>query len=264
MDKSIRSAICEHWPEYLIEFSLLGVFMLSVGFLATVFESPRSLLYLHIPSPGLRIILLAASVSIALSLLIQSPWGKRSGAHMNPAITIAFLRLEKIHPWDALFYVLAQAMGGTLGIALVACAMGGLFADPPVQYAVTVPGPAGEFVAFMAETLISFLLMATILICISSPRLIRFTALAIGVLVDVLIMVEAPLSGTSMNPARTLASAVPGMMWQHIWLYLAGPTLGMLLAAQLHKHSLKKSEYGCAKLLHPINVRCIHCGYLCD
>lgn len=261
---SMKSSLREHWPEYLIEIALLAVFMVSVGVLVTVFEAPRSLLYSLIPNTTLRIVLLATSVSTVLGLLIQSPWGKRSGAHMNPAITIAFLRLEKIHPWDALFYVLAQAMGGTLGIALVAWAMGSPFTDPPVQYAVTVPGPAGEIVAFMAETLISFLLMATILICVSSPRLMRFTALAIGVLVDVLIIIEAPLSGTSMNPARTLASAVPGMMWQHIWVYLAGPPLGMFVAAQLHKHSLKNAEYGCAKLLHPPNVRCIHCGYLCD
>ena len=104
----------------------------------------------------LRIVLLAGSIGLVLSLLIQSPWGKRSGAHMNPAITLAFLRLKKIHPWDALFYVVAQAIGGTLGIALVARFAGRLFTDPPVSYAITVPGSKGEAVAFVAEMLISF------------------------------------------------------------------------------------------------------------
>jgi aquaporin Z len=261
---SVSSALREHWPEYLIEVALLGCFMISIGFLVTVFESPKSLLYLRIPSVALRTGLLAASIGIALSLLIQSPWGKRSGAHMNPAITLAFLRLKRIHPWDAVFYVSAQAIGGTLGVAFVAFVMGDLFTDPPIKYAVTVPGPAGETIAFFAETSISFFLMTTILIFVSSPRLIRFTASAIGALVAILIIIEAPLSGASMNPARTFASAVPGMMWQHVWLYLTGPTLGMLIAAQLHDSVRKNLASGCAKLLHPRDVRCIHCGYLCD
>jgi aquaporin Z len=183
---------------------------------------------------------------------------------MNPAITLAFLRLHKIQPLDALFYVVAQTLGGTLGVVIAALTIGKLFTDPPVHYAATLPGPGGEIVAFIAETSISFLLMAAILFFISTPRLARFTALAIGALVSVLIMIEAPLSGTSMNPARTLASAIPAMMWQHLWLYLAGPTSGMMLAAQVHRIVRKNSASGCAKLLHPRKVRCIHCGYLCD
>jgi aquaporin Z len=261
---SMKASLSEHWPEYLIEISLLGCFMISVGVLVTIFESPRSVLYTRIPSDTLRIVLLATCIGAALSLLIRSPWGKRSGAHMNPAITIAFLRLKKIHPWDALYYVFAQTVGGMLGVVVVAWAMGSSFTDPPVQYAITVPGPTGVAIAFMAETLISFLLMATILVFVSSPQLIRFTPLAIGVLVAVLIVIEAPLSGASMNPARTLASAVPRNMWRHVWLYLAAPTVGMLLATQLHKKTRADEVLGCAKLLHPRNVRCIHCGYLCD
>jgi aquaporin Z len=261
---SMKASLSEHWPEYLIEIWLLGCFMIAVGVLVTIFESPRSLLYMRIPSETMRIVLLAASIGAALGLLIQSPWGKRSGAHMNPAITIAFLRLKKIQHWDALFYVFAQTVGGMLGVVVVAWAMGSSFTDPPVQYAVTVPGPTGVTIAFMAEISISFCLMATILVFVSSPQLIRFTPLAIGVLVAVLIILEAPLSGASMNPARTLASAVPGKMWRHVWLYLAAPTVGMLLAAQLHTKTRTDEVFGCAKLLHSRNVRCIHCGYLCD
>jgi aquaporin Z len=198
-----------------------------------------------------------------LALLIHSPWGKRSGAHINPAVTLAFLRLKKIHPWDALFYVVAQLIGGVLGVMLVAWCVGSLFTDPPVHYAITVPGSAGEAVAFVAEMVISCTLMAMILAFTASPRLIRFTGVAIGALVAFWILVEAPLSGTSMNPARTLASAVPGMMWQHLWIYLVAPTLGMLLAAEIHFNIHSRNVSGCAKLLHPRNVRCIHCGYLC-
>jgi aquaporin Z len=259
----MRSSVAGHWPEYLMEASLLGGFMISVCLLVTAFESPRLPLYFWFPNSNFRTIGLALAIGVTAALLIQSPWGKRSGAHMNPAITIAFLRLKKIHPWDALFYTFAQTIGGTLGVVAVAIVVGPLFTGPPVQYAVTVPGSGGAAVALAAETVISFVLMATILAFNTSPRLVRFTGLAVGCVVAFLIIVEAPLSGTSMNPARTLASAIPGMIWQHVWIYLVGPTLGMLIAAQIHLKVDDGNGSGCAKLLHPRNVRCIHCGYLC-
>lgn len=63
-----------------------------------------------------------------------------------------------------------------------------------------------------------------------------------------------------MNPARSFASAAPGQIWQHFWIYLLAPPLGMLAAAQCHL-ALRGRADGCAKLLHPDNVRCIHCGH---
>lgn len=262
MTRSMRSSLISHWPEYLMEAWALGCFMIAVGSLVTLFEAPGSPLSIALPEGRARVEILAAAIGLVLALLIHSPWGKRSGAHMNPAITIAFLRLKKIHPWDALFYVLAQCAGGTLGIVLVARFAGALFTEPPVQYAETLPGPAGAIVALFAEIAISFLLMSAILIFTASPRLIRFTGTAIGVLVTLLIVAEAPISGASMNPARTLASAVPGGAWHHVWIYLLGPTAGMLLAAQVQLTARRYNPPGCAKLLHPRDVPCIHCGYL--
>jgi aquaporin Z len=258
---SMSSFLREHWPEYAIECCALGCFMIAIGFFVTAFESPASPIYRVIHPSYLRTVLLASCIGLVLALLIHSPWGKRSGAHMNPAITLAFLCLKKVHPWDALFYVVAQTIGATVGVVVVAFVMGSLFTGPPVQYAVTLPGPAGDAVAFAAETAISFALMATVLAFIGSSRLIRFTGLAIGCLVALFIVVEGPLSGTSMNPARTLASALPLTMWHHLWLYLLGPTLGMLLAAQLILYIRRGTPRACAKLLHPHNLRCIHCGY---
>jgi aquaporin Z len=261
MDKSLRSSICEHWPEYLIEAWASSCLMIAVGLFVTAFESPKSLAYTGTTSPGLRTVLLATAVGITLTLLIQSPWGKRSGAHMNPAITVAFLWLRKVHRWDALFYILAQTIGGILGISVVAYLVGSPFTDPPIRYAVTVPGTAGAIVAFIAEILISFVLMSAILAFTASTGLKRFTGIAVGCLVAFLIVIEAPLSGASMNPARSLASAVAGLMWQHLWIYLSGPILGMLVAAEIYNRRRRQNFSGCAKLLHPNNVPCIHCGY---
>ena len=104
----------------------------------------------------------------------------------------------------------AQAVGGLAGVLLAALALGGLLADPAVNYAVTQPGAAGIAAAFGAELAISFLLMTVILVVSNAERLSRFTGFFAGALIAAYITVEAPLSGMSMNPARTLASAVGG------------------------------------------------------
>jgi aquaporin Z len=258
---SIGSALREHWPEYLIEGWALGSFMISVGLFVTIFESPRSFVLAVVPDADLRVALLGIAIGTTAILLIHSAWGKRSGAHMNPAITLAFLRLGKIRTWDAVFFIAAQTLGGTLGVIVAAICLGSVFTDPPVNYAVTVPGWAGAAVAFAAETVISFALMTTILAFTASPTLIRFTGLSVGCLVTVFIILESPLSGASMNPARTLASAAPGMMWQYLWIYLLAPTIGMLAAAEFHAVMCGRDAPGCTKLLQSTAVRCIHCGY---
>jgi aquaporin Z len=260
MVMTVRSALREHWPEYLIEGWALGCFMLSAGLFVTLLESPRSWLVALVPNVLARTALLGLALGGTTIVLIHSPWGRRSGAHMNPAITLAFLRLGKVHHWDALFFILAQAVGGTLGVLTVAMLARSLFTTPPVSYAITEPGPMGIAAAFVAEALISFLLMAAILVFTSSTRMIRYTGLAVGGLVAFFVTVELPLSGTSMNPARTLASALPGMLWQHYWIYLFAPTLGMLAAAQLHRYIQGDTVPGCAKMLHSNGIRCIHCG----
>ena len=254
-------ALRRHWPEYLIEGWALGTFMVSAGIVATLLGAPASPLQRLIATPAERNAVAGIAMGLTAIALIHSPWGKRSGAHMNPAVTLTFLRLGKIKPWDAIFFIVAQVLGGTAGILLVAAAAGRAFTDPPVSYAATLPGPGGAGVAFAAELAISLGLMLSVLTLAASARFARFTGLAAGCLVATYITFESPLSGMSMNPARSFASAAPGMQWQHFWIYVTAPLLGMLAAAQLFlalggvRHAL------CAKLLHPLGVRCIHCGY---
>lgn len=250
-----------HWPEYLIEGWALGTFMVSAGIVATLLGAPASPLRHVIASPLERNAVAGLAMGLTAIALIHSPWGKRSGAHMNPAVTLTFLRLGKIKPWDALFFVVAQVLGGTAGVLLVAATAGRTFSDPPVSYAATLPGPAGARVAFAAELAISLGLMLTVLTLASSARFARFTGLAAGCLVATYITLESPLSGMSMNPARSFASAAPGMQWRHLWIYVTAPLLGMLSAAQLFLALGGVRRALCAKLLHPLGVRCIHCGY---
>jgi aquaporin Z len=193
--------------------------------------------------------------------LIYSPWGRRSGAHFNPSVTLAFYRLGKVAGWDAVFYGVAQVVGGVAGLLLAAALTWGAVADPTIRYVATVPGPPGAGVAFAAEALISFGLMTVVLAMASRPRLARLTGLGAGVLVATWITLEAPLSGMSMNPARTLASALSANLWTAFWVYLVAPPLGMLLAAELHVRRARR-RVPCAKLDHAGRQRCIfRCGY---
>jgi aquaporin Z len=251
----------QHWPEYLIEAWALGTFMISAAIFTTLLEYPGSAIHQLIADPLTRRILVGIAMGLTAIALIHSPWGKRSGAHMNPAVTLAFLRLGRAQGWDVLFFIIAQFLGATLGVLLVAVLLGAAFTAPPVSYAATLPGPGGPWVAFAAEFAISAGLMFVVLALSASQRLARFTGLAAGCLVAGYISLEAPLSGMSMNPARTFASAAPAMQWQSFWVYVFAPVSGMLAGAQLYLSVRGGCALGCAKLLHPPDVRCIHCGY---
>lgn len=255
----MQAALRRHWPEYLIEGALLGLFMLSAALFGV--------LLFHRASPAaqgvagwLRRPLMGVAMGLTAVALIYSPWGRRSGAHFNPAVTLTFYRLGKVAGWDAAFYVAAQCAGGTAGLALAALLARGALADPSVSYVATVPGAWGVGPAFLAEAVISFVLMTTVLTVSSTVRLAPFTGLCAGALVALYITVEAPVSGMSMNPARTLASAVPSSIWTAFWIYVTAPPLGMLVAAELHRQ--RGRRVACAKLQHDHVQRCIfRCGY---
>ncbi len=255
-------ALREHWPEYLMEAAGLGMFMVSACVFAAVLEHPASPVRQAIAEPMLRRVLMGIAMGLTAVGIVYSPWGKQSGAHLNPSVTMAFFRLGKIERWDAVFYVLAQFVGGVTGVAAAAAVLGAAVAHPSVDYVVTVPGRWGPGVAFLAELLISLVLMATVLAVSNTTRLARFTGLFAGALIAIYISVEAPVSGMSMNPARTFGSAVSAGTWAAIWAYFTGPPLGMLLAAELYTRATAPGSVVCAKLHHANDRRCIfRCGY---
>lgn len=261
-DRGALAALGQHWPEYGIEAAGLGIFMVSACLFAALLEHPGSPVRQAVADSGLRRIPMGLAMGLTAVSLIYSPWGKRSGAHFNPSVTLTFWRLGKIEAWDVAFYVLAQFAGGMAGVALAALALGGLVAHPSVYYAATVPGTGGAGVAFVAEITITFILMTVVLTVSNRPGLSRFTGLCVGALVASYIVVEAPLSGMSMNPARTLGSAVFAQVWTAFWVYVTAPLIGMLGAAQLYRMMQGSRHVRCAKLHHDNSQRCIfRCGY---
>ena len=181
---------------------------------------------------------------------------------MNPAVTLTFWRLGKIAPWDAFFYLASQFIGAITGVLIARVFLRSWVAHPSVNFAVTVPGRYGVAVAFAAEIAISFILMSVILAVSNARSVARFTGLFAGALVATYITFEAPISGMSMNPARTLGSAFSAHVWAALWIYFCAPPLGMLLAAEVYVRLHGTMAVLCAKLHHQNEQRCIfRCGY---
>ncbi len=251
-----------HWPEYLMEAAELGCFMIAACGVVTLLQHPGSPVRQALPDPTLRRVLMGLAMGLTGIAIVYSPWGKRSGAHFNPAVTLAFLRLGKVDPRDAACYVGAQFVGAFAGVLTAAAALGALIRDANVNYAATVPGPSGPVVAFVAETVISFVLFATVLAVSNRKDLNRYTGLVAGMLVALYISVESPLSGMSMNPARSFGSAAPAGIWSFLWIYFTAPPLGMLLAAEVWTRLGGRWVVRCAKLHHENDQRCIfRCRY---
>jgi aquaporin Z len=254
------SSLKAHWPEYLMEAGLLGAFMVSACVFGALYEFPQSPIHQAIASGFLRRMLMGMSMGLTAIAIIYSPWGKQSGAHINPSVTFTFLRLGKIKAWDAFFYIAAQFTGAILGVLLVARFLGREISDPAVRYVVTLPGPRGPWIALLSEFIIAAGMMSAVLYFSNHHRLSNYTGLFAGTLVTIYITLEAPFSGMSMNPARTLGSAVPPMIWNGLWIYLTAPPLGMLAAAEFYLWRKGRTAVKCCKLHHDSEKRCIFCG----
>ncbi|MGC2805141.1 MAG: aquaporin [Candidatus Acidiferrales bacterium] len=176
----VAASLRLHWPEYLMEAGEMSLFMFCTCSFATLLQHPASPVRHIFVSGIVRRALMGLAIGATVIALIMSPWGKRSGGHINPAMTFAFYRLGKIAPWDALFYGMAQFSGATSGVALATFLLRGAPGDGTVRYAVTAPGVYGAAVAFAAELAISFILMITVLLVTNHERLARYTPYFVG------------------------------------------------------------------------------------
>jgi len=250
-------ALREHWPEYLMEGAELGLFMISACAFTVLLFHPASVVAQNIHSEIFRRMLMGVAMGSTAIAIIFSPLGKRSGGHFNPSVTLTFFRLGKIKAWDAAFYALFQFAGAVAGVLIASLTLGQLVSHMSVNYAATVPGRPGVLAAFGAELAITFILMTVILNVSNTRRLSRWTGLFAGLLVATYITIEAPISGMSMNPARTVGSAFAAHVWTSLWIYFTAPPLGMLLAAEVFRRIKAGRAVACAKLHHHNNQRCI-------
>jgi aquaporin Z len=228
----------KHWQVYLMEAAGLAGFVLGAGSLAVFLEHPdfpamrssfggeENAIWRRVPL-GL---LMGAYIALVVRL-----FGEKSGAHINPATTWAFFRLGKINSANAVFYTLAQFAGAIAAALFLKFALGDWFAHPLINFGVTKPMPPHDSMsAFVAEFIISFVLMLVVLIVISSRRLEKYAAIVTGVLIALYLIFELPFSGMSLNPARSFAASLAANKWEHLWIYFVAPPLAMLLAAEIY------------------------------
>jgi aquaporin Z len=242
----------------VIEAAGLGLFMLSASSFGILLEHPASPLRQSLSDPLLRRALMGLAMGLTAIALIYSPWGKRSGAHFNPAVTLTFFRLGKVARPDLFGYLIAQFVGGALGILVASTIYGAALSHQSVHFVATRPGSSAA-VAFAAEFVITATLMLVVLVVSNTPRIAAWTGVCAATCVMLFITFEAPISGMSLNPARSFASALAAQDWKSLWIYFVAPTAGMLTAATLYRRTQR--QVTCAKLIHPDGVRCIFCEY---
>jgi aquaporin Z len=245
-----------HWVEYGIEAVALGVFLIVAAVGATVLQHPGSPVRQAIADPLIRRVLMGLAMGATVVAIVYSRWGARSGAHLNPALTLAFFRLGKVTPGDAAGYVTAQFLGGLAGISAAVLILGDLVAVREVNYVATVPGPWGAGVAFLGEATIAFIQMTMVLHVSNHARFARYTGIVAGVLVATYITIEEPLSGMSLNPARSLGPALFAGTAGSLWVYFAAPLAGMALAGEVYARTRGLAAVFCAKLHHGARVPC--------
>jgi len=230
--------MAEDWKmklrKYVDEARGLGIFMFSAGFFDALVEYPGLPVRHYITSSLARRFLVGLTMGITGLYIFTAPFGRQSGAYINPAVTIVRNRLGNIDTTDALFYILFQFLGGSAGLYLVTILFPRWMRDPAINYIVTVPGKDGAFIAFIMEWLISFILVAVVLFMGIKKRWDRFTPHVVSALITIFITFEAPFSGMSMNPARSFASAIVAGEWNGFWIYCTAPLLGMLAAEKIY------------------------------
>jgi aquaporin Z len=258
----MASRLRDHWPEYAIEAACLGLFLVAAVACATVIHHPDFAIRHLLPAAWARRVVMGAAMGLTVMAIIYSPAGARSGAHINPATTLTFWRLGKVHAVDAWAYATAQFAGALGGILVAGVVMARWIGTPEVRFVATIPGPRGALVAFVAEVFIALALMTVVLHVSNHARYSRYTCVCAGLLVWAYIVVEEPLSGMSLNPARSLAPALLAGDLDVLWVYLTAPPIGMLTAAELFVRRRGSAVVHCAKLHHATAARCIfHCRF---
>jgi aquaporin Z len=240
-----------------MEAAQLALFLFAACAFTALLEHPDSPVHRAVGSAVVRRAFMGLAMGGTAVTLIYSPWGQRSGAHLNPAVTFAYWSLGKVAGPDAFFYAGAHFAGAFAGVQVAAWLLGLRVSHHAVNYAATLPSAFGIPAAFAAETFISGLLFFVVLTVSNHRRLAPFTPWFAGGLVALYITVEAPLSGMSMNPARTLGSALFARQFSGLWLYFLAPTLGMLAAAWGYRLWRGGHQVFCAKLHHHNQLRCI-------
>ena len=213
--------------KYLAEF---------IGTFALVFCGTGAVIVNSLSNGSLGLLGISAAFGIVITGMIYV-FGSISGAHINPAVTIA-LALGKIVPKkEVLGYVVVQILGAFLASVLLCFIF-------PATETLGETLPSGDvFSSFALEVVLTFFLMLTILGMTSQKEYSHLAGIVIGVFVTGIILIAGPISGGSFNPARSLAPAILSGNIDALWIYIVAPTLGSVLAMLLWKFISGKGSF---------------------
>lgn len=230
----MKASFKKNFIHYLQEALGLAIFMISACFFSAFLWGNITFLHLQIENEILKNIIMAVMMGLTALLIFYSPVTAPSGSHINPAVTITFLRLDKMCRYDAMFYIIFQFLGGTIAVLIMASLLGNALTMAPVNYATTVPGKYGIAPAAITEFTIAFITMCTVLFSSNNNKTKKYTRIFSAILVCTWVIFAGPLSGFGMNPARSFASAFPAHIYTSFWIYLSMPFAGMLSAAEFY------------------------------
>ena len=239
------------FPWKLYGAELVGTALLiSVGLSIVIFDFGQgSPVVQFLPDAGLRRLITGFLFGTTGALIALSPLGKESGAHINPAVTLGFWLMGKLEARYVPGYVLAQLAGAAIGAAplLAWGAMG-----RSIDFGATLPGVAyGAGWAMLGEIATTFALVFGLFFFLQHRRLRNFTPALFPFLYAFMVFVEANISGTSTNPARSFGPALISGDWHAWWVYWLGPLLGTLLGVAAYRMAgWHGSEIVAAKLHH--------------
>ena len=255
-----KHALSTQRKAYIAEFMGTAL-MVGFGlFAVAVFWSSGSPLAELPLEPGPRRLVTGFFFAGGATIVIYSPLGQLSGGHVNPSVTLGFLSLGKISRTDAAAYVASQLAGAVAGVGLLSALVLGVFGwGDAIAVGATQPGPGFPVpLVFTAEVLITFILMLAILLISNRRRIAQLTPAIAGTIVMTEVWLEAHVSGTSLNAARSLAPAVFSGIWEHHWIYWTAPIIGAQCAALAYRLAPRTPPVLCCKLYHTDRYRCHH------
>src|SRR4029450_2104800 len=216
------------WQPFLAELIGTGALLLGGLSLVILIFGAGSPIERILPSVVLRQIMSGFLFGSVGALIALYAVGKESGAHINPAVTLGFWLMQKLDSRTALSYVFAQLIVACVG-CLPLLAWGSM--GRSVAFGATVPGEGyTTLTVLMGEAVTTFALVAGLCLFIGFRQLRRFTPAMIPFLYAVMVPLEAAISGTSTNPARTVGPALISGRWERWWIYWVGPLIGTLAA----------------------------------
>lgn len=193
-----------------------------------------ALLVVPYVAPGMQIIVLACLVAGVIALIIKSPLGKLSGAHMNPAVSLAFWLERRLDSREFLVYVLMQFGGAITACGLLSALLSDHFSA--IGYGVLSPAPGLPLPRLMAlEAGATGGLVVLLFFCLSHKDLTRHTASAIAAYLALATLLLAPLTGASFNPARAYGAALAAHRLEGQWPYAVAPLVGAAIAVILYR-----------------------------